>query len=105
MFHYAEDSMYAARACSGLSKELGSNGLLSSILGAIDVGYGHVVLNPVRVVMLQKGFGSYVGSRTTPPCSEEVIFFMSLHGGNVPSSKFLCTAYLLVLDFTEIIAL
>lgn len=79
MFNYPDETTYAAKVYAGYPMEYESNRLLARLLSAMEAGAKTVTLNLGMIVRPLKGYCSYVGSLTTPKCSEGVTFFMANH--------------------------
>lgn len=77
MFDYPPMDTYAADVYETVPKEHQTNELVRTVLANID--QDTVDVNLGGIVHADEGYCSYVGSLTTPPCSEGVTFFMALH--------------------------
>ena len=74
MFEYIERS-YAARVAHAGSVEYGASSILKHAFKSVSKGSDLIPLG--SILDPKKGFCSYVGSLTTPPCTEGVTWFMS----------------------------
>lgn len=78
MFDYAKTN-YASAVYGDVPKEFGTNNLVMKALASMTDAKGTVTANLGSIMYPEVGYCSYVGSLTTPPCSEGVTFFMALH--------------------------
>lgn len=79
MFDYADKDSYAARVFATVPQESGTSYLLAKLMHKMKLGVEELSLDLRTIVKPKEGYCSYVGSLTTPPCSEGVTFMMAMH--------------------------
>lgn len=79
LFDYPSETGYVSTIVKGANKELGVNAYFKEILKGVSEGKNKVLVQTNEVIDAAKGYCSYSGSLTTPPCSEDVTWMMSLN--------------------------
>lgn len=79
MFKYPKQSDYGSVIYKRTNKQWGVNEFLQSIIENIYADRTEFVVPIEAILKPTKGYCSYTGSLTTPPCTEGVKFFMSMH--------------------------
>lgn len=77
MFQYLDGDDYHSKLCRSKPVECGTNLLMSSIFKNINQGKTTFFVNIKTIINQPLGYCSYLGSLTTPPCTEGVTFFMA----------------------------
>lgn len=79
LFDYPNMDEYASKVHDVVPKEWGTNQLVSTLLYKIYERSDKFTLDLGSIIKPEEGYCVYVGSLTTPPCSEGVTFMMAMH--------------------------
>lgn len=79
MFKFPEPDTYPARIFKGGFRDFGVNPLITRMLKGVSGEKDDFFLPLGRIINPKLGYCSYVGSLTTPPCTEGVRFFMAMN--------------------------
>lgn len=78
-----DDHSYSNRISEEAAFENGVNPAIGVLFDAVKAGNSTVTANLAALIHKGEGFCAYMGSLTVPPCTEGVMFFISLHIGTV----------------------
>lgn len=78
MFEYPMEEDYATAIYEGVPMASGTNGFMKQVLNGVQRGSDQFKVFPGVIMNPNFGFCGYVGSLTTPPCTEGVTFLMQL---------------------------
>lgn len=79
MYDYAPSDSYMSKVYAGANKEWGQSPFIQSVLDNVAADKKSFPVDLKSIIDKSVGFCSYGGSLTTPPCTEAVTFYMSMH--------------------------